>query len=231
MGTQARQGTSLVMRAISLFAARFLLIYGLLSLPWPGLIPTYTDLYCESVRGIARGLGLRGRVVINPDAEIGGFYDSKLGVRIDGTRTWGLAAHSSRYPNFSATSFLAGLLLAIPLRFPRRLIALALGMLLVHVYLGIRIASMLLLLAQVTPFPSLGWTEPQRLILSAVIEIPWPLVIVGLWAITIWRPFARGLLERVEAESGAFPYGELIPAGGHGRGKRVSCPSDSARSN
>ena len=126
------------------FALRLLLVYGLLIIPWPGLKSGYGSLFRTSGNGLLHAFGFRGIVELRPPAEEHAAWDIEMHMKNLKTRERWHVEYSSRGWGYLPTAAIVALILATPLAWSRRWIALAAGLVLVHLFIATRIAAVIL---------------------------------------------------------------------------------------
>jgi len=126
------------------FALRLLLVYGLLITPWPGLKSGYGSVFRTSGNGLLHALGFRGIVELRPPAEEHAAWDVEMHMKNPKTSERWHVEYSSRGWAYLPTAAIVALILATPLAWSRRWIALATGLVLVHVFIALRVAGVVL---------------------------------------------------------------------------------------
>ncbi len=190
-------------RPIVAFALRLVILYAVLAAPWPGVRPGYAAMY-RSAADLVLGSMLDGRLRFEP---IPGAADGKdVMVRLraaEGSNQRLSMPHDSRLTGYLPTAELIALVLATPLAWPRRLIALAAGLMTVSAFIGVRLAA---LVAYVYAHEATG--APGGLISAAyevlaVAPTPGFVVPVLIWALVCFRPAeASAWMRRVARPAG-----------------------------
>jgi len=127
------------------FFCLFLLFYGLLIAPWPGLPAAYTKSYRAAAGFLFKSFGSKGVVRFHQQT------DDKSKIKIlfyrrdrvypDGQMIpLGSIGHSSRLGGYIPTAFTFALIMATPISWRRRGRALFWGMILIHVFLVSKLA-------------------------------------------------------------------------------------------
>ncbi len=126
------------------FCVRVVLLYGLLIAPWPGVQEGYGALYRYGAETIFGDFGRGGVVQFVPLSGTDPMRDTEIILKKRHAPAVGRLPTSSRYGGYVPTAFLTALVLATPIRWSRRGLALFWGLLLVSVYVGFRLGLTLL---------------------------------------------------------------------------------------
>ena len=126
------------------FALRLLLVYGLLITPWPGLKSGYGSVFRTCGNGLLQTLGFRGIVEFRPPAEHHAAWDIEMHMKNPSTSQRWYVEYSSRGWGYLPTAAIFALIAATPLAWSRRWMALAAGLVLVHLFIALRIAAVVL---------------------------------------------------------------------------------------
>ena len=130
-------------RLIIGFLACFVVAYGLLMAPWPGVHETYRDLFSAGGEAVFRLIGPTGGVRLlshdggDPAATTIQVTHQEIGAEV----SMGI---NSRQVGYLPTAVLVALVVATPLPWIRRLGNLAGGLLAVHAFIGVRLWTMIL---------------------------------------------------------------------------------------
>ena len=122
---------------------RFALVYGLLMAPWPGVHGVYRALFTATGEAVFSAIGPAGDNRIRP-SEGAGQVDTTIFVTHRETGAEVSMGINSRQVGYLPTAVFCALALATPVRWPRRLINLLGGLFLVHVFVGVRLLTMIL---------------------------------------------------------------------------------------
>lgn len=125
------------------FALRLLLVYGLLIIPWPGLKSGYGSVFRTCGNGLVQPLGLGGMVEFRPPPEKHAAWDVEMHMKNPKTRKQWHVEYSSRGWAYLPTAAIVALIVATPLAWSRRWIALTAGLVLVHLFIVLRVAVLL----------------------------------------------------------------------------------------
>lgn len=126
------------------FSLRLLLVYGLLVIPWPGLKSGYGSLFRTCGNESLQALGFRGIVEFRPPAEYHAAWDIEMHMKNPSTRQQWFVEYSSRGWGYLPMAAIVALIVATPLAWSRRWISLAAGLVLVHLFIALRIAAVVL---------------------------------------------------------------------------------------
>ena len=126
------------------FALRLLLVYGLLITPWSGLKSGYGSLFRASGNGLLKAFGFRGIVELGSPAQEHAAWDVEMHMRNPGKPQRWHGEYSSRGWGYLPTAAVVALIVATPLAWSRRWMALAAGLALVHIFIALRIAAAVL---------------------------------------------------------------------------------------
>ena len=126
------------------FLVRFLLVFGVLLVPWPGLGHAYAVLFRAGgdlvLGSFPSGVDVRFRPLPEGEAK----WNTELVVRNRQTQAVGSVPMSSRSMGYVPTAVLVGLVLATPIPWPRRRRALFWGLILVHGFVVLRLGLVIL---------------------------------------------------------------------------------------
>lgn len=122
------------------FVLKLAIVYGLLLIPWPGVMAAYRAAYCAGGNIFFRTLGGAGRVYFTPSEQIVA-KDKDVSARLENiaTHTGGVMEISSRSMGYLPTSFAMALVVAAPIPWKRRAISLFWGIALISVYVGVEL--------------------------------------------------------------------------------------------
>ncbi len=123
-------------RPIVGFALGFLLVYGMLAALRPLVSDTYRDLF-RSGGDIL--FGAYGSVRFRTLPEPVGMHDTKISVKHRGSRQWTGIRINSKHVGYTSTAVLTALIVATPLGWSRRGVALGCGYLLLHGFIALRL--------------------------------------------------------------------------------------------
>ncbi len=143
-------------KQIAGFFVRLILVYGFLVAPWPGVKSGYATLYRSAATTLFRTMIPGGVVHFEPMSDPYRKFDTNiqfLNTRSGARQT---AVTSSRDPAFFQTIFLISLVLATPLPWRRRGLAMAAGLALLHVFIFGKVLITLLY----------GFSRPQIALLA-----------------------------------------------------------------
>lgn len=126
------------------FFCLFVLVFGLLMAPWPGVGGAYTKFYSTGAAFLFGSFGSTGAVTFEPlsDSE----YDMNVTLynrarpASDGDIARIRTRHSSRHAGYMYVAFLAGLILATPIPTGRKVWALFFGIILIHGLIALQLA-------------------------------------------------------------------------------------------
>jgi hypothetical protein len=142
MAFPSDDGSSPLAPAASFFV-RLVVVYALLAAPWPGLARAYATVYSAAATALVGDFG-RGEARFRPAADGNAAHDVEIGLRRQGDeRDAAWAPHNARVLGYLPSAELAALVLASPVPWRRRLRALAMGMAVLHAFLGLRLGIML----------------------------------------------------------------------------------------
>ena len=126
------------------FALRLLLVYGLLITPWPGLKSGYGSVFRTCGNGLLQTLGFRGMVELRPPVEKHAAWDVEMHMKNPNKPQRWHMEYSSRGWGYLSTAAIVALIVATPLVWSRRWIALTAGLVLIHIFITLRIAAAVL---------------------------------------------------------------------------------------
>jgi hypothetical protein len=127
------------------FFVRLVLLYGLLVMPWPGLLASYAAGYGAVGNAIFGSFGRDGVVRFEPLAAGREKMDTEISIGNLRTRPPPKRAeHSARLTGYLPTAEVVALILATPIAWRRRWKALLWGLLLVHGLIALRVTILLL---------------------------------------------------------------------------------------
>lgn len=160
---------------VALFFGKLILLYALFLIPWPGVRGAYATAYRAGGDFIFRTFSGHGRVYFEPIEVTGeGFKakDTQAVLHNLKTRARGTMPMNTRLMGYLPTAFAASLILATPLPWRRRLVALCLGMALMG---GFAAFEMWLRLWEAFSDPSplalVEWSPWARQLLRAVVNV------------------------------------------------------------
>lgn len=127
------------------FLCLFILVYGLLMCPWPGLGAGYTRLYRAGAAFLFRSFGEKGVVRFletgEADHDMKILFFNREQVDAEGRMVpVGSVGHDTRVGGYIPTAFTIALILATPVVWRRKGWALFWGMILTHVFLVLKLA-------------------------------------------------------------------------------------------
>lgn len=136
-------------RQVVKFFCIFVLVYGLLMFPWPGLGAVYSNLYRAGAAFLFESFGLKD--VVRFERISDGEYDTKIvfysrdQASPDGKMVpIGFINHNSRHAGYIYAAFLTALILATPILWKRKGWALFWGMILIHCFIILSLAIWIL---------------------------------------------------------------------------------------
>jgi hypothetical protein len=122
------------------FSLRLLLCYAVLIFPWPGLKQAYGALFRSAANAVVSPLVSTGKVEFVPAQVPNEAWDLEMRMSVpSSSRSWH-AEYSSRAWGYLPTAAVIALIVATPIPWRRRIIALASGLLLIHVFIALRVA-------------------------------------------------------------------------------------------
>lgn len=131
------------LRVVVGFCVRVTLFYGLLMVPWPGLQNTYGRFYRAVGDVVFGSFGPGGLVSFEPRTAPHPLYDTEIVLQKLHSPAVGRIPTTSRYMGFMPTAFVIALVLATPLPWARRWLALCWALLWVNLYVAARVALVL----------------------------------------------------------------------------------------
>ena len=131
-------------RTVVGFFLRLFVIYGLLAVPWPWVTDAYTSLYHGVGNAWFGSFGSDGVVRFVEPADAEAPHDTKIVIRNRKSQVFGSTTHNARVMGWLPTIETVALILATPLPWARRRIALLWGLLLVHAFIWLRLEVVLL---------------------------------------------------------------------------------------
>ena len=150
------------LRPILRFAGLFVLIMGLLAIPWPGVQEMYSSALRKTGAWTMGSLGPKAVVLFyeipiqrSSSVDISMNVGDRTMVRKNGTLPTVNQTFSSRYIAYLPTAFLMALILATPLPWRRRLWSFLIGFVLIHLFIAAEIFLMILYLFNHTEWLSL----------------------------------------------------------------------------
>lgn len=182
------------------FCVRVAVFDGLLMVPWPGLEEAYATVFRNAGTAFFGSFGSRGVVRFEPLSTPDPMRDTEMVLKKRHSPAVGRIPTTSRYIGYAPTAFVVALILATPIAWPRRWVALVWALLLVHVYVGARVAVMLAnAYSSGHPVAMFELSTFWRLTLSYVNSVSVSLAGVYLFPIFIWMVvcFRRKDLERI----------------------------------
>jgi hypothetical protein len=151
--TLTREQWLRALRPILKFAGSFVVIMGLLAIPWPGVQETYSAAFRNVAGWVFGSLGSKAVVLVSPlpiekssSVDISMNVGDRTMVEKDGTLPTVNQIFSTRYVAYLPTALLVALVSSTPLPWRRRLGALAGGLILIHLFIGFEILLMILYL-------------------------------------------------------------------------------------
>ncbi len=120
------------------FLIRFLVLYVLLMIPWPGVESTYRNLFVGTGDVLYRALGSGYGVRFDETKVVGKGEDTAITVRHQAARVELQLGINSREIGYLATVVIISLCVATPSAWRRRLRALLIGLGIVHVFIAMR---------------------------------------------------------------------------------------------
>jgi len=126
------------------FALRLLVVYGLLIAPWPGLKSGYGSLFRTCGNKLIQASGLRDMVEFRPPTVHQAAWDVEMHMKNPKTReSWHVEFRSHGW-GYLPTAAIVALIVATPLAWSRRWMALIAGLVLVQLFIALRVAVLLL---------------------------------------------------------------------------------------
>jgi hypothetical protein len=122
-------------RAIVLFAV----VYGLLSIPWPGLQEAYSKAFRSAGQTAFHNFGPNGVVKFLPLEKPTRTTDSEITTGVKGDRRIGFSSISPRFLGYLPTIEIVALIIASSVPWRRRLLALLLGLIAIHAFIYLRL--------------------------------------------------------------------------------------------
>ena len=190
-------------RPIVVFFVKLLLIYGLLAWPWSFVRRGYAVAYGAVASAVFGSFGPGGEVRFEP-LPIGAPVDTELVLRKRGSSAVGKSPHNARFMGYLATAEVIALILATPIGWRRRFMALLWGMLLVHAFIYLRLEIMLLhwysgepALAIYQPSTFWGKALAKAFELTSVSLTPTFMAPIFIWILATFR---RADLDRWRAD-------------------------------
>lgn len=181
-------------RTLAGFFVRFLVVFVLLMVPWPGLGAAYATFFRVSGNFLFSTFGSDGRVrflpVANPEKE----RDTEVVLVNRGTGAEMRLAGGSRLQGYKPTAFVLALILATPIPWSRRWRAVVWGLMLVNVYVALRVGIFLLAaysgdgaVALFTPGPVCRPVLDFLLWVVVVSFAGWLILPLPIWALVTFR--------------------------------------------
>jgi len=130
------------LRPLYFFVLKLAIVYGILLIPWPGVMAAYRAAYCAGGNIFFRTLGGTGRVYFTPKEQtVAKDKDKDVSARLENiaTRAAGIMEMNSRSMGYLPTSFTIALIVAAPLPWKRRTIGLLWGMALISVFVSVEL--------------------------------------------------------------------------------------------
>lgn len=131
-------------KAIAGFVLWFLLVYGLLMAPWPGLQNAYRAAYLDAGQFVFQTLTSPDTIRFKAPDVVEGEVDTVVLVRYREAGVWITLGINSRQGAYLPTVVLASLILATPVPWSRRGVSLLLGLVLVHLFIVVRLTIVVL---------------------------------------------------------------------------------------
>lgn len=164
-------------RAIGLFFAKVIAFYliGVIAWNWAGADRPYLYAFRESHTQLFRTLNKMGSgwvVVLAQPEKAGGAFDTDLNVLNTTNKTIGMQPLKVQYRGYAPTVLLCSLILATPVTWLRRCIALAIGWIVLQTWIALSVC-LLVLKAYVTPGDLMlyQWGDTSRSVLSFITEV------------------------------------------------------------
>lgn len=130
---------------ISRFLIGFALLFSTFAVAWLGVGTLYARAFCGSASVIFRSIGSHGQArFIAVEGDGSNDMEISLRKRNQETEVERIFEGSTRLQGYRPTTFLAALILATPIAWRRRWIALGWGLVVIHLYVGIRVLIFLL---------------------------------------------------------------------------------------
>ncbi len=127
-------------RRIAGFVVRSLLFYGLLIVPWPGLMDAYSAFFRACGNQLFKSFGSQGAVSFRPPSTPDAAWDTEVLLKNRQRSSSWLMAYDTRRSGYLPTAALIALTLASPITWRRRGQALVWGLILVNVFIAVRVA-------------------------------------------------------------------------------------------
>jgi len=120
-------------KRIAWFVVSVLALYGVFSVPWPGVAEAYSTLYRAVGNQLFGSFGSGGVVRFQP-APKGSGMDTEIAIRNSRSPVVGTTPHNTRITGYLPTVEVVALILATPIPWSRRWKALVWGLVLVHAF-------------------------------------------------------------------------------------------------
>lgn len=130
-------------KGILRFPLTLALFYGLLVVIWPGVRGVYGTCYRAAANTVFRSFGSDGLVSFRPSPDQRGKLDTQIAIRNRRSPIEGTFSHDVHLTGYLPAAILLALTLASPIPLPRKLRALLLGLILIHLFVVLRIAIVL----------------------------------------------------------------------------------------
>jgi hypothetical protein len=185
-------------KVILLFFVKIALFYALFLIPWPGVREAYATLFRAGGNLLFRTIGEHGRVYFEPMEITGSLFSAyDTNVRIENRQKGirgAIPGINTRLMGYLPTAFGVGLILATPVPWRRRLVALCLGVALISAFLALELWLVLLsTLSNPREFNLVALPPWGRTLLGAVLRVVHSspvtayVVPVVVWAIVVIR--------------------------------------------
>ncbi|MEK7711107.1 MAG: hypothetical protein AAB341_04345 [Planctomycetota bacterium] len=127
------------LKPVYFFVLKVAIIYGVLLIPWPGVMTGYRVLFCAGGNTFFRTLGGDGRVYFRALEHPTRTKDIEAKVENVRTRTTGTLEKDSRMMGYLPTCFTISLIAATPIPWCRKGVALLAGVALISMFAGLQI--------------------------------------------------------------------------------------------
>jgi len=128
------------LKPLYLFVLKLSVVYGLFLIPWPGVMTAYRAAFCAGGNTFFRTLGGSGRVYFGPREEpITAGKDVIARLENVGNRAAGVMEMNSRLIGYLPTGFAISLIVATPVPWKRRAVAVLWGSAAASVFVGVTV--------------------------------------------------------------------------------------------
>jgi len=191
-------------RLILGFLLRLCVIYILLNGSWTGLQKAHAFAYRYNANVLLTILSLEQHVWLEPCTASDPRVDMCVLYRASGSDSPQVRPHLGGLQDYRALSFMIALILATPIRWPRRLAATIAGLTLFSVFLAARLAAHFESTFVTNPIPWLSLSgDAKSFILFVIAHPPWYVAPVFIWTVVVAWPlwgelrlaFSRAALE------------------------------------